>query len=55
MLALYRREFEIGATARERSTVLENLQFLTLILEAKGKPEQAAVMQRVRESLMETV
>jgi hypothetical protein len=51
LLALYRREFEIGATARQRSTVLENLEFMVLILQAKGKPDQAAVMERVLENL----
>ena len=51
VLALYRREFEIGATARQRSTVLENLEFMALILQAKGKPDQAAVMERMLENL----
>ena len=51
VLALYRREFEIGATARQRSTVLEQLQFTAVILKAKGKPDAAAVIDRLRESL----
>ena len=36
LLALYRREFELGATARQRFTVLEQLEFMAVILKAKG-------------------
>ena len=52
LLELYRRELTLGATARQRSTVLEQLQFVDLILKAKGKFADAAeVLARLRNSL----
>ena len=51
LLDQYRREFELGATARQRSSVLEQLQFTAVILKAKGKPDAAAVIDRLRENL----
>ena len=51
LLNLYRREFELGATARERSSALEQLEFMAVILKAKGRPEAAAVIDRLRENL----
>ena len=51
LLDQYRREFELGATARQRSSVLEQLEFMEVILKAKGKSEAAAVIDRLRENL----
>ncbi len=51
LLALYQREFELGATARQRSSVLEQLDVVAAILRAKGRVEAAAVVDRLRESL----
>jgi hypothetical protein len=51
LLDLYRREFELGATSRQRSTVLEQLEFMAIILQAKGQTRAAAVIAHLQEGL----
>jgi hypothetical protein len=46
-----RRELALGATARQRLTVLEQLKIMAVILQAKGEASAAAVVARLQEEL----
>lgn len=49
----YLQQFNIGASARERASVLEQIEFLTAILEDHGQDEQVPALETLHNGLAE--
>lgn len=49
----YLQQFNLGASARERASVLEHIDFLVAILEDKGQDEQVPALKTLRSGLAE--